>query len=81
VQLFAGTQEMPGETKTWVRDYAPSDIQRYGHELGSFLTSHQAPLLDLIEEKKDLTAEIRGGIEGALKAFREVFRSSQAAAA
>jgi len=76
IQLFAGTQNKPGERKTWVRDVPVKDVQRYATELGLFLSSRHGPLLDLIEDKKDLSDDVKVGIEAALKEFTELFRAT-----
>jgi F-type H+/Na+-transporting ATPase subunit alpha len=77
VQLYAGTQNVPGEKKTWLRDLPVQDVQRYVVELLSFVGAKYPKLLDLIEEKKDLTDDVKAAIETALKDFRDVFQPSK----
>jgi F-type H+-transporting ATPase subunit alpha len=79
VQLYAGAQRIPNETKTWVRDIPVKDIPRYASELDSFLAARFPELVEEIERVKDITDEVRLHIEGALKAFRETFRPSEGA--
>ncbi len=76
VQLYAGTQTMPGESKTWTRDVPVKDMIRYCVELESFLASKHPKLLDLIEEKGDLKDDVRDAIEDGLKDFRDAFETT-----
>ncbi|MBI3179090.1 MAG: F0F1 ATP synthase subunit alpha, partial [Deltaproteobacteria bacterium] len=77
VQLFAGTQSMPGEKKTWVRDVPVADIQRYCAELETFLSAKHPQLLDKIEQTGDLGDEVRKEIEQALRAFQDHFQPTE----
>lgn len=77
IQLYAGTVNMPGERKTWIRDVPVADIQRYVTELLSFVKTKHPNLVALIEEKKDLTNDVKAAIEAALKDFRDVFQPSK----
>lgn len=79
IQLYAGTQHMPNERKTWVRDIPVHDIQRYCAELETFVTTKHSKLCELIEEKKDLLSEVKTAIEQCLKDFKDAFRPSEAA--
>jgi F-type H+-transporting ATPase subunit alpha len=76
VQLFAGTQTMPNENKTWIRDVPLEDITRYCSELNTFIETKFGQLYDLIETKGDLNAEVRAAIEAALSAFAQTFEAS-----
>ena len=77
VQIYAGTQEIPGEKKTWVRDIPVVDMQRYTAELDEFLRAKHDKLYDLIEDKGDLSDEVRAAIEKALKEFNDAFTPTE----
>jgi len=77
VQVFAGTQNMPNERKTWVRDIPVVDIPRYCTELGEFIGAKHPKLLDLIEEKLELSDEVRSAIEKCLKDFADAFTPTE----
>lgn len=77
IQVYAGTQRVPGESKTWVRDVPVKDMSRYCKELGEFLTAKHKSTLELIEEKGDLKDDVKAAIEKALAEFKDVFRSSE----
>jgi len=78
VQIFAGTQLMPGEKKTWVRDYPAADMQRYCQELGEFIKAKHTGLVATIKESGELNDPVRKAIETCLKDFRDVFVGSDA---
>jgi F-type H+-transporting ATPase subunit alpha len=58
IQLYAGTKNIPGESKTWVRDIPTSDMQRYCSELQSFVSAKHADVVKLIEEVGDLKPQV-----------------------
>ncbi len=77
VQLYAGTQLMPGEKKTWIRDVEVTDVQRYCTELLSFINTKHPKLVALIEEKGDLKDDVKEALDRALKEFRDTFQASE----
>ncbi len=80
VQLYAGTQKMPGSKKTWVRDTPTEDMQRFCDELYSFAMAKSPKLFDQIEEKKELTADLEKEVQGLLKNFLDAFKPTAAKA-
>ncbi len=74
VQLYAGTQKMPGTKKTWVRDIPTEDVQRFCDELYAFAMAKNPKLFDQIEEKKELTADIEKEVQTLLKSFQDAFK-------
>ena len=76
VQIYAGTQTIPGEGKTWIRDMPTEDVPRYCDELQTFIETKHPKLFDTIEEKGKLDDDIKASIETALKEFREQFKPS-----
>jgi F-type H+-transporting ATPase subunit alpha len=64
--IYAGTQG-------YLDNYPVSALRRYEQELYPFLESHSTKILDLIRDKKDLTAEIEGKLKEALEAFGKQF--------
>ncbi len=76
VQIYAGTQRKPGESKTWVRDVPVADMPRYCAELETYVNANHPKLFDLIEEKGELSDDVKSAIEKALAGFAEVFGAS-----
>ena len=76
IQLYAGTKNIPGESKTWVRDIPTADMQRYCSELQSFITAKHADVVTLIEEVGDLKPQVVEAIEKVLKEFNDGFNTS-----
>ncbi len=76
IQLYAGTKNIPGESKTWVRDIPTSDMQRYCSELQSFVSAKHADVVKLIEEVGDLKPQVVEAIEKVLKEFNDGFNTS-----
>ena len=77
LQLYAGTQTMPGEKKTWVRDIPVADVQRYCAELLPFIETKHPKLLDTIETVGDLKDDVKAAIEKALAEFKDTFQPSE----
>lgn len=80
VQIYAGTATMSAESReTWIRRYEVEDIPRYMKELGEYLTSSHAAVLDQIREnpKAKLNDEVTKKIDAALKAFADLFKPSK----
>ena len=75
MQIYAGTKEMPGQSKTWIRDVAASDISRYCTELKSFAESRYPEVLDMIEASGALKPDVVEALEKVLKEFGETFTS------
>ena len=69
IQLYAGTQNMPGESKTWVRDVPAKDIQRFCQELATFINAKHQNVVTMIEEGGDLKEEVKSAIEAASQGF------------
>lgn len=78
VQLYAGTQNMPEQRKTWIRDIPADDIARYCTELDTFIETKHPTLYDLIETQGDLKDDIKRAVEKALQQFSETFQVSVA---
>jgi F-type H+-transporting ATPase subunit alpha len=64
--IFAGTQG-------FLDAYPLSALRRYEQELYPFLESHATKILDVIREKKDLTAEVEAKLREALQDFGKQF--------
>jgi F-type H+-transporting ATPase subunit alpha len=76
VQLYAGTQLMPGTKKTFIRDIATTDVSKFCKELVAFVETKHNGLFDLIESKGDLNDEVKKAINLALHEFLEIFQGS-----
>jgi F-type H+-transporting ATPase subunit alpha len=77
VQLFAGTREIPGEGKTWVRDIPTGDVKRYCTELQAFIEAKHMDVIEKLETVGDLKPEVVEGIEKVLKEFNASFTVSK----
>ena len=78
LQLYAGTQNMPNQKKTWLRDVPVADVARFCEELLDFAQAKEPGLIDAIEGKGDLTEEVRGAIDSCLQSFSDTFAASAA---
>ena len=76
IQLYAGTKNIPGESKTWVRDIPTNNMKRYCSELESFVSAKHADVVALIEEVGDLKPKVVEAIEKVLKEFNDGFNTS-----
>jgi F-type H+-transporting ATPase subunit alpha len=74
VQLFAGTQNIPGEKKTFVRDIPVKDMQRYTSELKTFCESKYPSLFKEIRDSGEISDALKPTVERALKEFNEQFQ-------
>ena len=75
MQIYAGTKEIPGTSKTWVRDVKSSDISRYCDDLKTFAETKYPEVLDLIESIGALKPDVVEALENVLKEFGETFTS------
>jgi F-type H+-transporting ATPase subunit alpha len=76
VQLYAGTQTIPNEKKVWIRDVPVEDVQRWCEELNVFIESKHPDLYKLIEDKGELSTDVKAATEKALRAFQDTFQTS-----
>ncbi len=74
IYIYAATEDN-GEGRTWIREYATGEVQRYVLELGDYLRSQQGQLLSDIRENPSAKVkdEMRARLNGALKSFAEQF--------
>ncbi len=59
----------------FVDEYEVEVLLRYEAELFNFLAANYASLIDAIKEKKKIDDDIKATLEGALNAFKEVFKA------
>ena len=78
IQIYAGTQNMPGEKKSWVRDIPAKDMQKFCIELEDFVDAKNASLPQEIKDSGKLTDEIKGKIEAVLRDFIDAFKTADA---
>jgi len=77
LQIYAGTQNMPGERKSWVRDIPVGDMQRYCNELEAFAKAKHVDTLDKIEKVGELNDEVTKDVEKCLKSFADAFTPTE----
>jgi F-type H+-transporting ATPase subunit alpha len=56
-------------------DYDVEILLRYEEELFNFLAANYSSLIDAVKEKKKIDDEVKGNLEDALNAFKEVFKA------
>jgi len=78
-QIYAGTQR-DKQGKGWIREIEVSDVGRYMSELIEFMDSRHPQVLKLIRDKKDLSDDVKAGLDAALEEFKSVFRATAAKA-
>jgi F-type H+-transporting ATPase subunit alpha len=76
IQIYAGTQR-DKEGKGWLSHIAVPDVQRYIKELLEFIDARFADTVKLLKEKKDLTDDVRSGLDKALTEFRDTFQATK----
>jgi len=76
IQIYAATQRDPQGT-SWIRHIEVAEVPRYMNELLAFIDTRYADLPKLIREKKDLTDDVRAGIDRALTEFKDVFQAAE----
>jgi F-type H+-transporting ATPase subunit alpha len=74
LQLYAGTQNIPGEKKTFVRDVPVKDMQRYCAELKTFVESKYPNVTKEIRESGQISDALKPTVDRALKDFNEQFQ-------
>src|SRR5947209_5284130 len=79
LQIYAGTQKDKNGVG-WIRKIEVEDVQRWVKELIEFIEARHASTLKLLREKKDLSDDVRQGLDAALTEFRSVFRPTPAKA-
>ncbi|HEX4385237.1 MAG TPA: F0F1 ATP synthase subunit alpha, partial [Myxococcales bacterium] len=75
VQIYAGTQR-DAQGVGFIRNIDVPDVTRYMTELMEFMDTRHAAALKLLREKKDLTDDVRKGLDTALTEFNTVFKPS-----
>jgi F-type H+-transporting ATPase subunit alpha len=78
LSIYAATPKAARE-KTWVRDLATSDVQRYLAEMLDFMRARHAEIPREMVEKKVLSEELTGKIDAALDEFAGIFDASASA--
>ncbi|RLB71631.1 MAG: F0F1 ATP synthase subunit alpha, partial [Deltaproteobacteria bacterium] len=56
-------------------DYDVEILLRYEEELFNFLAANYSSLIDSVKDKKKIDDEVKGNLEDALNAFKEVFKA------
>ncbi len=79
MQLYSGTNRDDAAKRGWLRDIPVSDIVRYAKEFLAFCDARYASIQKDIEEKKELTAEIKTALNKALTEFNETFQNTAGA--
>src|SRR5689334_6481001 len=79
MQIYAGTNRDDAQKRGWLRDIPVSDIVRWAKEFLAFCDAKYASIQKDIEEKKEMTAEIKAALNKALTEFNETFQKTPGA--
>ncbi len=77
VQMYAGTQSIPGERKTWVRDIPVGDMERFCRELKTYIDTKHPTLFDTIEKEGEITDALKEEVETALRELTDLFQKTE----
>ena len=72
LQFYAASSD-DASGKNWIRDYPVASVLRYMDEMTNFCKAEHASLLELVNEKKELTDEVQTQADAMLEAFRKIF--------
>ncbi|MBW2703823.1 MAG: F0F1 ATP synthase subunit alpha [Deltaproteobacteria bacterium] len=72
LQFYAASSD-DASGKNWIRDYPVASVLRYMQEMTNFCKAEHAGLLELLNEKKELTDEVQAKADAMLEAFRKIF--------
>jgi len=81
LQIYAGTNKDDAEKRGWLREIPVVDVQRWGKEFLDFCQAKYPDLQKNIEDKKQLTDEIKAELNKALTEFNGAFQKSPGAKA
>jgi len=76
IQIYAGTQR-DKQGKGWIMHVEVADVQRYIKELLEFMETRHAATVKLLKDKKDLSDDVRQGLDAALTEFRDTFQPTK----
>ncbi len=74
MQIYAATNKDDAAKRGWLRDIPVTDIQRWTKEFLEFCDGKFPGVQKGIEEKRELTAEIRAEINKAITEFNSAFQ-------
>jgi len=72
LQFYAASSD-DASGKNWIRDYPVASVLRYMDEMTNFCKAEHASLLELVNEKQELTDEVQTQADAMLEAFRKIF--------
>jgi F-type H+-transporting ATPase subunit alpha len=79
MQIYSGTNRDDAQKRGWLREIPVSDIVRWAKEFLAFCDAKYASIQKDIEEKKEMTAEIKTALNKALTEFNETFQKTPGA--
>jgi len=79
MQLYAATSKDDPAKRGWLRDTPVSDIQRWAKEFLDFCDGKFTGIQKAIEEKRELTGEIKAELNKAITEFNSVFQATPGA--
>ncbi|MCL2177957.1 MAG: F0F1 ATP synthase subunit alpha [Proteobacteria bacterium] len=79
MQIYAATNREDAEKRGWLRNIPVSDVVRWAQEFSEYCDVQCPKLADSISEKKELTAELRAGLNKAIGEFNAVFKPTPGA--
>jgi F-type H+-transporting ATPase subunit alpha len=79
MQIYAGTNRDDPNKRGWLREIPVSDIVRWAKEFLAYCDAKYPQIKKDIEDKKEMTAEIKTALNKALSEFNETFQKSPGA--
>jgi F-type H+/Na+-transporting ATPase subunit alpha len=78
LQIYAATNRDDEKKRGWIRDIPTPDVQRWAKEFIEFVHSKYPQIAQEIQEKKELSNELKGRINKALTEFNGLFQATPA---
>ncbi len=79
MQLYAGTDRSDEQKRGWLREIPVVDVQRWANEFLVYCDAKFPGIQKGIEEKRELTADIKGELNKAIVAFNSAFQKTAGA--
>jgi F-type H+/Na+-transporting ATPase subunit alpha len=79
MQLYAGTDRSDEQKRGWLREIPVVDVQRWANEFLVFCDAKFPGIQKGIEEKKELTADLKAELNKAIVAFNSAFQKTAGA--
>jgi F-type H+-transporting ATPase subunit alpha len=79
MQIYAGTDKSDANKRGWLREIPVTDVQRWAKEFTEFAETRYPGIQKSIEEKRELTADIKTELNKAITEFNGGFKATPGA--